>query len=55
MEARELAFHEAVRSAFLAFAARDPDGYLVVDTRAAQPAAVVERIVARLAEVRTGS
>jgi dTMP kinase len=50
IEARGLGFHESVRKAFLDFAARDPDGYLVIDTRATQPAAVVERIVARLGQ-----
>ncbi len=50
MEARELAFHESVRAAFLDFAARDPDGYLVIDTRAGGPADAVGQIIARLAE-----
>jgi dTMP kinase len=55
MEARGLSFHRAVRAAFLEFAARDPGGYLVIDSHAAQPPAVVAQIVARLAQVGTAS
>ena len=56
MESQSLAFHRAVRAAFLEFAAQEPDRYLVID--AALPALevgaqAVAAVMARLPQVRS--